>query len=183
MSTIRKQFLRQSKELNLKILGDRKTLVMEGPQGTFYYPLTKDFSFSKTSKKLWLTGLALPVKKKAFFGLSQVLLAQACLGVLLGYRKQLNILGIGYQVAVELKNDLTFLSFKLGLSHALFIEVPPYLHVSCPKPRILLIKGINLQKVNNFASLIRSLKFPNSYKEKGIYYSGEILKLKQGKKT
>lgn len=183
MSTIRKQFLRQSTELNLKVLGSQKILILDGPQGTFSYPLTKNFSFSKDSKKLWLSALAVPIKKKAFFGISQVLLAQACLGVLLGYRKQLNILGIGYQVAIEIKNGINFLSFKLGLSHPLLIEVPSYLHVSCPKPRILLIKGINLQKVNNFASLIRSLKLPNSYKEKGIYYSGETVKLKQGKKT
>ena len=183
MSSIRKQFLRQSKELSLKILGSEKILVIEGPRGTFSYPVTKSFSFSKVSKKLWLSALSLPQKKKAFFGISQVLLAQACLGVLLGYRKQLNILGIGYQVAIEVKNGVSFLSFKLGLSHPLSIEVPSYLNVSCPKPRILLIKGINLQKVNNFASLIRSLKLPNSYKEKGIYYSGEVLKLKQGKKT
>jgi len=123
------------------------------------------------------------IEKKLFLRCIIILLTQAALGVLLGYRRQLNVVGIGYQVAVEKKDVSTYLVFKLGFSHQVNIEVPSYISVSCPKPRILLIKGINLQKLNNFAAVLRRLKLPSPYKEKGIYYSGEKLSLKQGKKT
>jgi len=71
----------------------------------------------------------------------------------------------------------------LGFSHQVNVEVPSCVTVSCPKPRILLLKGISLQKINNFSAVLRRLKLPSAYKEKGIYYLGETFSLKQGKKT
>lgn len=183
MSTFKNQYLRQSENLKLSLLCKQQILSLEGPKGSIACPLYGELIYSKSEKKLWFQSPFDINKKKAFFKMYQVLLTQAALGVLLGYRRQLNVVGIGYQVTVEKKDVSTYLVFKLGFSHQINIEVPSYVTVSCPKPRILLIQGINLQKLNNFAAILRRLKLPSAYKEKGIYYSGEKLSLKQGKKT
>jgi len=183
MYNFKSQYLRQPKDLKLNVLCKQQVLTLEGPKGSIACPLYGELLYSKSEKKLWLKSSFNDDRKKAFFKMYQILLTQAALGVLLGYRRQLNVVGIGYQVAVEKKDVSTYLVFKLGFSHQVNIEVPSYISVSCPKPRILLIKGINLQKLNNFAAVLRRLKLPSPYKEKGIYYSGEKLSLKQGKKT
>lgn len=171
--------IRQPKDLSLSLLTREKVLVIEGLKKRFYYPLDSiGFSYNPLEKKIWL--LKSKRESKAFLGLSKILLSQALLGVLLSYRRQLNIVGIGYQAHVE---DRSILVLKLGYSHMIRLDVPSSLEVVCPKPRVMVIKGMNLQRVHNFAQLIRRCRFPSSYKEKGIYFLGERLKLKQGKKT
>lgn len=156
----------------------KKKLLLEGGYGSFFFPIHSKIAYDKLDRKLKFYKF---FKKDLHFSkLSSVLLVQASLGVLLGFRKQLNVVGIGYNVEVQ---DNTFLVMKLGFSHLVKIKIPEYLEVKCPKPRIILLRGINLQKINNFASVIRNLKLPSAYKEKGIYFSGERLFIKQGKKT
>ncbi|AGI48872.1 50S ribosomal protein L6 (mitochondrion) [Nannochloropsis oceanica] len=179
----KKQYLRRSKDLKLNLLCQQKLLSIEGPQGLITYPLYAEFEYSKIEKKLFLTQTFNDERKKAFFQMYQILLTQSALGVLLGYRRQLNIVGIGYQVSIEEKKSSNFLIFRLGFSHQVNVEVPNYVSVFCPKPRVLLLKGINLQKLHNFAAVLRRLKLPSAYKEKGIYYLDETVSLKQGKKT
>lgn len=175
--------LRHSQQLKLKFLPRNKTLIFEGPFGVLNCRVCAKLNYNSLGKKFWLSSIK--SSSKPLFGLNQILVVQSCLGVTLGYRRQLNLIGIGYQAFLENKgkNDETFLILKLGFSHQIKVLVPDYVRVSCPKPRIILVTGINLQKVNNFAALIRDLKLPNRYKEKGIYYKGEVLNLKQGKKT
>lgn len=166
--------------LSLKYYPAKRAVYVQGNFGSFLFKVGH-MRMKYQYNKLWLT----PTHrvKKSFFNLAYVLLSQSCLGVFQGFRCQLNLMGIGYQVHVEKKNAVTFLVLKLGLSHLVRIRVPSFLIVSCPKPRTVQIKGINFQKVNDFASLLKSLKLPNPYKEKGFYYVGERIKLKQGKKT
>ena len=183
MSASNNQYLRQPKDLKLSVLCKQQFLKLEGPKGAMVYPLYSKMTYSKAERKLWIQKNMNTNRSKAFFQMYQLLLNQSALGVLLGYRRQLNIVGIGYQLSIEKKETSSYLVFKLGFSHQVNIEVPSYLSVSCPKPRILLIQGINLQKLNNFASVLRGLKLPSTYKEKGIYYLGEKPVLKQGKKT
>jgi len=183
MSLSKEVFLRQSDNLKLSIYGTQKLLHLEGACGSILYPLYTEFVYSKKKKKLWLKNSSKSNQKEAFLKMYHILLAQAALGVLVGYRRQLNIVGIGYQVSLEKKEADSFMIFKLGYSHQVSIKVPSYVTVSCPKPRILQLRGINLQKLNNLAAVIRRLKLPSAYKEKGIYYAGEPFSLKQGKKS
>lgn len=183
MSVATKQILRQSNDLKLILYSRQKLLSIGGPQGFIAYPLYGKFAYSADDKTFWLDSPFSTIRKKAFLQMYQILLTQAALGVLLGYRKQLNIVGIGYQVQVEKKARQEILVFNLGFSHQIKIEIPTYVSITCPKPRILLLKGINLQRLNNFAAVLRRLKLPSPYKEKGIYYLGETVSLKQGKKT
>lgn len=176
-----KQLLRQTTPLELKFIPKKSLLVLKGPRGILCYTIQSKLNYLGSKKNFWLTPKKFSSKES--FHLNQVLLAENCLGVTLGYRCQLNLAGIGYQASIEKREDLIFLALRLGFSHQLKILVPLDLKVSCPKPRVVLITGISLQRVNNFAAFLRSLKLPNPYKEKGIYYKGEPLKLKQGKKT
>jgi len=177
----KQQYLRQPKNLSLKYVPSKKTLILDGPLGTFLYRVNTKLKYSASNKKFWLSPKC--KSQKSYFFLSQILLVQSCVGVALGYRCQLNLVGIGYSAWVEKKDDSDLLVLKLGFSHLVKVVVPNYVFVTCPKPKTVLIKGINLQKVNSFAALIKDLKLPNSYKEKGLYYKGETLKFKQGKKT
>jgi large subunit ribosomal protein L6 len=155
--------------------------MLKGPLGSFLYPLVSPLVYLKKEKKLFFSNDTL--LKKSLKKLSHLILIQSSLGVLIGYRCQLNIVGIGYQASIEKLDNLSILVLKLGFSHQIKINIPKYLEISCPKPRIIVIKGINLQKIKNFAAMIRKLKLPSAYKEKGIYFLNERLKLKQGKKT
>ena len=181
MSKLFQQLLRHSTNLELKFLPITNVLVLKGPSGVSCYQIQGKLVYLGSKKKFWLSPKELT--KKRIFSLNQALLTQSCLGVTLGYRCQMNLVGIGYQAWLEKKQNLNFLVLKLGYSHLIKILIPDALSVTCPKPRFVLIAGKSLKKVNNFASLIRALKLPNPYKEKGIYYKGEVLKLKQGKKT
>lgn len=183
MLSTRKQFLRQSKNLTLQVLCKTKMLSLQGPVGSFLYPLNTPVVYSKIEKKLYISDFSKAEGNKSLSKLYSIMLVQASLGVLLGYRKQLNIVGIGYQASVEEVDNLKYLILKLGFSHQVRIKIPDYLEINCPKPRVLILKGLNLQKINNFAAVLRKLKLPFPYKEKGIYFSNERPKLKQGKKT
>ena len=183
MSLSKELFLRQSKNLKLSIYGSQRLLCLEGAYGSLLYPLYTGVTYSREKKKLWLIKSKSIYRKKAFLKMYNILLAQAALGVLVGYRRQLNIVGIGYQVGLEKKGADSFMIFKLGYSHQVCFKVPSYATVNCLKPRILQFRGINLQKLNNLVAIIRRLKLPSTYKEKGIYYAGESFTLKQGKKT
>jgi large subunit ribosomal protein L6 len=174
--------LRQPKQLNVGFSVKEKALVVERNKQRFYYPLsTQKFLYSSKDRKIWLT--ASRKRSKAFLNLSKILLAQIFLGILLSYRRKLKIVGLGYQATVEKEQNKNVLVLKLGYSHLIRLPIPQNIQILCPKPRILLVKGINLQQVHNYAYFVRQCRVPLAYKEKGIYFIDEPLKLKQGKKT
>lgn len=183
MLQLKTHYLRQSKDLKLHLVFDKKKLLLEGPMGSFFYPLNSSIFYEKKEKRLFMSTSSFTNEKKSLSNLFHKILLQASLGVLVGYRRQLNIVGIGYQASVETMRDYSFLNLKLGFSHSVRLKIPDYVDVKCPKPRIIILKGINIQKINNFAAFIRKLRVPSVYKEKGIYFLGESSVLKQGKKT
>lgn len=183
MVVLKKLILRKAYDLQVQLLFPDRFLLIRGSYGVFSFPLFYELMYDKKEKKIWLVNSTANIQKKSFFVLQQILIRQACLGVLFLFRKQLNIVGIGYQAHVEKDSRKTFLVLKLGFSHQIRLRVPEFIKIICPKPRVILITGLNLQKVSNYASSVRSLRCPNAYKEKGIYYLGEKPRLKQGKKT
>lgn len=182
MSSLKQYSVRQPKDLNLNLVVEEKIILVEKGGNTFSYPIPPSGIFyTPQERKIWI--VECPKKSKAFFGLYKILLGQVLLGVLFSYRRQLNIVGIGYQASVEKEKTENKLVLKLGYSHLVRLQIPHSLEIRCPKPRIIVIKGINLQRVSNFAQAIRRCRVPSAYKEKGIYLLGEPLRLKQGKKT
>ncbi len=98
-------------------------------------------------------------------------------GVEKGFKKELEINGVGYNV--KLQGNI--LVFSLGLSHKIELEVPSEFKVEVPKPTQLIIKGIDKQKVGQFASKIKSFRKPEPYGGKGIKYTDEVIRRKAGK--
>lgn len=174
--------LRQPRQLSLGFSMKKKALIIEKNKARFYYPLsTQKFLYSPKEKKIWLTYSQ--KRSKAFYNLSKILLAQVFLGVLFSYRRKLSIVGLGYQANVEKEGEKNVLVLKLGYSHLIRLLIPSTIEILCPKPRVLLVKGMNLQQVHNYAYSICQCRPPSIYKQKGIHLFGEQLKLKQGKKT
>jgi large subunit ribosomal protein L6 len=100
-------------------------------------------------------------------------------GVSEGFKKELQITGIGYRAAVS-GNTLTL---NVGFSHPVNFEVENGLTVECPKPDQIVVSGIDKQRVGEFAANIRATRKPEPYKGKGIAYKGEHILRKEGKKA
>ena len=115
---------------------------------------------------------------KSKWGLTRTLINNMVIGVTEGFVKSLVINGVGYRALV----DSNILSLQLGFSHDIKIAIPEDIQVECPKPTEINIKGINKQRVGQFASEIRSIRKPEPYKGKGISYVGEYIRRKEGKK-
>ncbi len=98
-------------------------------------------------------------------------------GVKDGFKKELEINGVGYNVVLQ----GTKLVFSLGLSHKVELEVPSSLKAEVPKPTELIISGINKQEVGQFAAKIKSFRKPEPYGGKGIKYKNEVIIRKAGK--
>ena len=99
-------------------------------------------------------------------------------GVDQGFSKSLIVKGVGYRAAVE--GDI--LNLQLGYSHDIKVAIPNEIKVKCEKPTEILITGFSKQKVGQFAAEIRSLRKPEPYKGKGVRYSDEFVRKKEGKK-
>lgn len=114
---------------------------------------------------------------KKFHGLARSLVANAVRGVTEGFKKELDIVGIGYRA--ELKGRQVV--FQLGYSHPVVYDVPPGIEVAIDKQTHITVTGVDKQLVGQVAAEIRALRKPDPYKQKGIRYTGEVLKKKVGK--
>ena len=116
-----------------------------------------------------------PVRAK--HGLSRSLLANAVNGVSEGFKKQLEIVGVGYRG--DVKDGAVH--FALGFSHPVIFPIPKGIEIEIDKKNVILVSGADRQQVGQIAAEIRSLRPPDPYKAKGIRYSDEIIRRKVGK--
>jgi large subunit ribosomal protein L6 len=116
-------------------------------------------------------------KDRAFHGLTRALLANMVQGVTEGYRRALEIVGVGYRA--EKKGDALVLS--VGYSHQVRYPEPDGISISTTSPTVIVIEGIDKQKVGQVAAEIRAVRPPEPYKGKGIRYQGEQVRRKAGK--
>ncbi len=114
---------------------------------------------------------------RKFHGLARSLVFNAVRGVTEGFIKELDIVGIGYRAEVKGKQVI----FSLGYSHPINFDVPPGIEITVDKQTHITVSGIDRQQVGQVAADIRRLRKPDPYKQKGVRYSGEILKKKVGK--
>ncbi len=118
-------------------------------------------------------------KQAAFHGLARALVFNAVQGVTQGWKKELDIVGIGYRVEMKGKGTVVF---TLGYSHPIEFPLPTGITVEIdPKQTHVAISGVDRQKVGQVAADMRSLRKPDPYKNKGVRYTGEKLKKKVGK--
>lgn len=166
---------------NVSVNYESRKIIVKGPNGT----LTQDIPFQvdliinegKITTK-FVSGLE--ERNEAILGTINSLVNNMLIGVKEGYQKTLEIKGVGYKVSL---NDQK-LDFSLGYSHNILLDIPSTLKVDCLNNVKLVIKGPNKQEVGWFASKIRDFRKPNVFVKslKGIFYQGETIKIKSGKK-
>lgn len=114
---------------------------------------------------------------RAIHGLTRALINNMVVGVTQGYEKRLEISGVGYLAAIQGK----VLQLRVGYANELQVPIPEGLEVTCPDQQHVVIRGLDKQKVGNFAAAVRALRKPDPYKGKGIRYQGEHIRMKEGK--
>jgi len=113
----------------------------------------------------------------AFHGLARSLVANAVTGVTDGFKRELDIVGVGYRAELKGKQVV----FALGYSHAVVFDVPNGIDITIDKQTHITVTGVDRQLVGQVAANIRRLRKPDPYKQKGVRYTGEVLKKKAGK--
>lgn len=154
-------------------------VTIEGPLGKQEWDLPVSISVALDEKgtSLVLSRSSDDRQAKAFHGLARALLQNMLIGVSQGYERRLEVVGVGYVVAVQ----AGVLQLRVGFANELQKPIPPELKVTCPDQQHILVKGIDKQKVSQFAAEVRALRKPEPYKGKGIRYEGEVVRRKQGK--
>ena len=112
-----------------------------------------------------------------FHGLARSLVANAVLGVTAGFKRELDIVGVGYRAEVKGKQVV----FALGYSHPAVFDIPQGIDIVIDKQTHITVSGVDRQLVGQVAANIRRLREPDPYKQKGVRYTGEVLKKKAGK--
>jgi len=112
-----------------------------------------------------------------FHGLARSLVANAVTGVTDGFKRELDIVGVGYRAELKGKQVI----FALGYSHAAVFDIPAGIDVTIEKQTHITVTGVDRQLVGQVAANIRRLRKPDPYKQKGVRYTGEVLKKKAGK--
>ena len=153
-------------------------ITVKGSKGELSEKLPNLVSIDKNSGAINVTPKNDSKSAKASWGLTRTIINNMVSGVTDGYRRNLEINGVGYRASI----DGSILTLQLGFSHDIKIAIPNDIKVECPKPTELVVIGIDKQRVGQFASEIRSLRKPEPYKGKGVRYSDEFVRRKEGKK-
>ena len=153
------------------------TITIEGPKGKLDYSFDPNFKVVVKDNSVTVTRPSDAKQDKATHGLIRSLVNNMIIGVTEGYKKELEITGVGFKAAVQGK----VLNLLLSYSHPINYNIPEGLTIETPKPTIVIIKGIDKAKVGEAAAEIRDFYRPEPYKGKGIKYAGEHVRRKAGK--
>jgi len=148
---------------------------VQGPKGKLRIAVPRGIRFEH--KDGALLALRQSDEQKALHGLARALVANAVLGVTEGFKKEMDIVGVGYRAEVKGKNVV----FSLGYSHPIEFAIPEGVQISVEKQTHMVISGADKALVGQTVANIRALRPPDPYKQKGIRITGERLKKKAGK--
>lgn len=154
-------------------IGDQ--LIVEGPKGKLAVPVPEGITVRKEDSQLVFQRAS--DRYAALHGLTRALAANAVQGVSTGFTRELDIVGIGYRADVKGR----IVTFSLGYSHPIEMLLPEGVDVKIERQTHIIVSGADRQKVGQVAANIRSLRPPDPYKNKGIRYTGEVLRKKVGK--
>ena len=161
----------------VKIAVAADKIEVQGPKGKMSVLVPRGVSFEQKDGILNVKRLA--EEHRAVHGLARALVANAVQGVTQGFKKEMDIVGVGYRAELKGKGTVVF---SLGYSHPIEYPLPSGIEAAVdPKQTKLTVTGIDRQKVGQVAAEMRSLRPPDPYKNKGVRYSGERLKKKVGK--
>ncbi len=174
MSRIGKKPITIPKGVTVKVLDG--AVEVQGPKGKLTQRHPGGINFEMSDGHLVAKRGESPELAK-FHGLARSLIANAVSGVTDGFKKELDIVGVGYRAEVKGKQVI----FALGYSHAVVFDIPTGIDVAIEKQTHITVTGVDRQLVGQVAANIRSMRKPDPYKQKGVRYTGEVLKKKAGK--
>jgi large subunit ribosomal protein L6 len=175
MSRIGKKPIPIPEGVTVTIAGD--AVEVKGPKGRLRQIVPPGVKFAQDDGTLVATPERDAKELRKFHGLARSLVANAVTGVTDGFKKELDIVGIGYRAELKGKQ----VHFALGYSHPVVFDVPEGVDVAIEKQTHVTVTGVDRQLVGQVAADIRSLRKPDPYKQKGVRYTGEVLKQKVGK--
>jgi len=149
----------------------------KGPKGTLVQKTPPHILFEMAGADLVAKTERADPELSKFHGLARSLMANAVRGVTEGFKKELDIVGVGYRAEVRGKQVV----FALGYSHPVVFDIPTGIDIAIDKQTHLTVTGIDRQLVGQVAADLRRLRKPDPYKQKGVRYTGEVLKKKVGK--
>ena len=152
-------------------------VTVKGPKGTLTQQLSPAMTISQEGTELHVTRPNDEKANRSLHGLTRSLLHNMVVGVTEGFKKDLEVNGVGYRVAKE----GTKLVMNLGFSHQVVVEEIEGITIEVPDPNHIVIHGADKQKVGQFAAEVREKRPPEPYKGKGIKYVDEVIRRKVGK--
>lgn len=156
---------------------DGNQITVKGPKGTLTRALHPDMGVKVEGSEVIVTRPSEDKAHKSLHGLTRTLIANMVEGTLNGFKKELEVNGVGYRAAKQGKD----LVMNLGYSHQVIVPETDGITIDVPDPLKIVINGIDKQRVGQFAAEVREKRPPEPYKGKGIRYAGEYVAHKEGK--
>ena len=158
-------------------IADNNVVTVKGPKGTLTQQFNANMALAMDNGVLTVTRPNDAKENRALHGLTRTLINNMVVGVTTGYKKELDVNGVGYRVAKE-GNKLVM---NLGYSHQVIMEEKDGITIEVPGPNKIIINGCDKEKVGQFAAEVREKRPPEPYKGKGIKYVDEVIRRKAGK--
>ena len=155
-----------------------QTVEVKGPKGARSFTATDDVTISVEDNSVAITPRGKSKRARQQWGMSRTQVANLVTGVTAGFKKELEIQGVGYRAQMQGNT----LKLNLGLSHDVDYVAPEGITITAPKQTEIIVEGIDQQTVGQVAAEIREWRKPEPYKGKGIRYKGEFIFRKEGKK-
>ena len=155
-----------------------QTIEVKGPKGTRSFTATDDVTLTVEDNAVSVVPRGKSKRARQQWGMSRSMVANLVTGVSTGFRKELEIQGVGYRAAMQGNT----LKLSLGYSHEVNFEVPEGVTITTPKQTEIVVEGVDPQQVGQVAANIREWREPEPYKGKGIRYKDEYIFRKEGKK-
>ncbi len=155
-----------------------QSIEVKGPKGVRNFTATDDISLAVEDNSVTVTPRGTSKRARQQWGMSRTQVANCIQGVTEGFKKELEITGVGYRAQVQGK----VLKLSLGYSHDVDFNIPEDVTIQAPKPTEVVVEGIDQQVVGQVAANIRAWRAPEPYKGKGIRYRDEFIFRKEGKK-
>ena len=161
----------------VEVTVDNGLVTVKGPKGTLSQKIRPIISVEIVNNEIIVSRPNDEKESRSLHGLSRTLINNMVIGVTEGYKKELEVNGVGYRV--QKQGDT--LVMNLGYSHQVFVKEIPGITIEAPGPNQIIISGADKQLVGQFAAEVREKRPPEPYKGKGIRYAGEVVRRKEGK--
>ena len=163
------------KGVEVKLAGHH--IVVKGPKGQLARDLHPDMTVQVIDNSVTVARPSDDKAHRALHGLTRALINNMVKGVTEGFRKELEIVGVGFRAEPKIKGVL----LNVGFTHGVFVTAPTGIKIEVPKPTSVIVSGVDGELVGHIAAVIRDVRKPEPYKGKGIRYLGETVKTKAGK--